>query len=102
MKFAVITTGSKQYVVREGDTIVVEKLDGEPGSTVSLTALATFEHDGKLDIGQPELSKGVPATIVETAKDDKVTVIKYKNKTRYRRKVGHRQTLTTLKIGSIA
>jgi large subunit ribosomal protein L21 len=102
MKFAVIATGGKQYLVQPEQQITVEKLVGEAGEAVSLTALAVFDAEGALEVGTPELKKGIPATIVKTAKDEKVIVVKYKNKTRYRRKIGHRQTLTTIKIGQIA
>lgn len=102
MKFAVIASGGKQYLVQPEQQITVEKLDGEAGATLALTTLAIFDTEGTLEVGAPELNKLIPATIVKTAKDKKVTVIKYKNKTRYRRKIGHRQILTTIKIGQIA
>lgn len=102
MKKAVIISGGKQYVVAEGDIITVEKIDAEPNAEVALPALAMFDESGKTEIGTPHLTKKVPATVLEIVKDEKIPVIKFKNKIRYKRNVGHRQQVAKLKIGAIA
>jgi len=100
-KIAVVKTGGKQYKVKVGETIKVEKLEVENGQKVALDTLMIAD-EGKLEIGQPTLGEKVEAEVLETAKGDKVTVVKYKNKTRYKKTVGHRQKFTALKILSIA
>lgn len=103
MKHAIIKTGGKQYLVKEKDIITVEKLPGEAGESVAFDTLATFTEGGKTtNIGTPILGQGVKGEIVSTEKGDKVSVIKFKNKTRYRRNVGHRQIETKVKIVAIA
>jgi len=102
-KIAVIKTGGKQYKVKEGDVIKVEKLTGEKGAKVKLeTLLIADSKEGAIEeLGAPTLGEKVIGEIIETEKDKKITVIKYKAKTRYRRKKGHRQTYTKLKIEKI-
>jgi large subunit ribosomal protein L21 len=100
-KIAVIKTGGKQYKVKVGETVKVEKLEAEDGSTVKLDTLLTSDGD-KLELGQPFLENKVEAEVLETAKGKKVTVVKYKSKTRYKKTVGHRQQYTALKISKIA
>jgi len=103
MKIAVISTGSKQYKVKEGQNIKVEKLDAEIGSQVKLDTLLIAESDGSsVDFGKPSLGDKVSAEIVEHGKADKVSVVKFKNKTHYKKNVGHRQLFTKLKITAIA
>lgn len=100
--FAVIKTGGKQYVVKEGDVLKVEKLEAEEGGSISLEALLVGEADGsKLEIGAPLLSQAISAKVVEHGRADKIEVVKYKAKSRYRRRVGHRQPFTKIKIGKI-
>lgn len=96
-KIAVIKTGGKQYKVKVGDTIKVEKLEVENGQKVKLDTLLIVDGD-KLELGQPSLGEKVEAEVLETAKGKKVTVVKYKNKTRYKKTVGHRQKFTALKV----
>ncbi|MFA6194744.1 MAG: 50S ribosomal protein L21 [Patescibacteria group bacterium] len=100
-KIAVIKTGGKQYKVKEGDTIKVEKLDAENGQKVKLDTLLIIDGE-KLELGQPSLGEKVEAEVLETAKGKKVTVVKYKNKTRYKKTVGHRQQFTALKVLKIS
>lgn len=100
-KIAVIKTGGKQYKVKEGDVIKVEKLEAANGQKVKLDTLLIALGD-KLELGQPSLGEKVEAEVLETAKGKKVTVVKYKNKTRYKKTVGHRQQFTALKILKIA
>ena len=96
--FAIVRTGGKQYRVAPGDKIVVEKLAGEAGDSVDLTdvLLAGEGSDLKSTAGLV-----VAAEIVAQAKADKVTVFKKRRRHNYRRKAGHRQQLTILKIVSI-
>jgi len=100
-KIAVIKTGGKQYKVKEGETIKVEKLEAEKGAKVKLDTLLVAD-DSQFDLGAPSLGERVEAEVIDTAKGKKVTVVKYKNKTRYKRTVGHRQIATSLKILKIA
>jgi len=100
-KIAVIKTGGKQYKVAVGDQIKVEKLEAEKGTKVKLDTLL-IANGADLELGQPSLGEKVEAEVIDTAKGDKVTVVKYKNKTRYKRTVGHRQIKTTLKVVAIA
>ena len=100
-KIAVIKTGGKQYKVEEGQTLRVEKLAVEPGSKLELDTLLIAEGE-KVQIGQPLLTSKVKAEVVANGKADKVTVVKYKSKTRYKKTVGHRQQFTALKITQIA
>ena len=100
-KIAVIKTGGKQYKVAVGDTVKVEKLEAEKGKKLKLDTLLIAEG-ANLELGQPSLGGKVEAEVLETAKGKKVTVVKYKNKTRYKKTVGHRQKFTALKILSIA
>lgn len=101
--FAVIKTGGKQYVVKEGDVLKVEKLEAEQGKAVSFEVLLMGEADGSVvEIGMPVLSSQVSAEVVEHGRGAKIEVVKYKAKSRYRRRVGHRQPFTKVKIGKIS
>jgi large subunit ribosomal protein L21 len=96
--FAVVRTGGKQYRVSAGDKIAVEKIAGEAGDTVSLSDVL-FASDG----GEVKAVAGlaVSAEIVGQAKTDKIVVFKKKRRHNYRRKAGHRQQVTLLKITAI-
>ncbi|TAK03609.1 50S ribosomal protein L21 [Patescibacteria group bacterium] len=100
---AVVKTGGKQYVVREGEELVAEWLEENPvGSTLELTTLLVSDEDGKnAKVGKPMAGK-VTATVLEHGRGEKVLVVKYKPKSRYRRHVGHRQPFTKLKIEKIS
>ncbi|MFA5886664.1 MAG: 50S ribosomal protein L21 [Patescibacteria group bacterium] len=100
-KIAVIKTGGKQYKVQEGETIKVEKLDAESGSKLKFDTLLIADG-AKLELGRPSLGEKVEGELLKTAKDPKVTVVKYKNKTRYKKTVGHRQLKSAIKILKIA
>ncbi len=100
-KIAVIKTGGKQYKVKEGDKIKVEKLNEEDSNKIKLETLLISDGENT-EIGTPSLGEKVEAEVITTAKGKKVTVVKYKNKTRYKRTIGHRQIKTELKIVSIA
>lgn len=103
MTIAVIKTGGKQYVVSKGDKLKVEKLVGEPGDKLEIKdVLLTSDAKGtKLEIGKPILSTIVEATVLRQAKAKKVKVVKYKNKTRYKKVFGHRQAFTELEITKV-
>jgi large subunit ribosomal protein L21 len=101
---AVIKTGGKQYIVREGDTLNVELLPSEAGKAVTFEAMLVGDEDGKdVKIGTPMVSGAkVSAMVVEHGRAEKVSVVKYKPKVRYRRNVGHRQPFTKIKIEKIS
>ncbi|OGY41896.1 MAG: 50S ribosomal protein L21 [Candidatus Buchananbacteria bacterium RBG_13_36_9] len=104
-KLAIIKTGGKQYKVKEGDKIDIEKLEGKEGKKVEFkeVLLVADENGKEVEIGTPVVKgKKVSGAIVNQFRDDKITVIKYKAKSRYRRKKGHRQHKTLVKIESIA
>lgn len=100
-KIAVIKTGGKQYKVAEGDVLKIERLENQAGDKVMFETLLIADGEN-VTIGAPFLGERVQAEVVSEAKQDKVSVIKFKSKVRYRRNVGHRQILTTVKITSIA
>ena len=96
--FAVVRTGGKQYRVAPGDKIVVEKLDGEAGQRIDITDILLAGEGSELKSVE---GLTVAAEIVAQAKSDKVTVFKKRRRHNYRRKQGHRQQLTILKIVAI-
>lgn len=102
--FAVITAGGKQHIVREGQVLSVEKIDMEVGSPLSFDALLVASDDGAtVKVGTPTVTDAkVTAVISEHGRAEKISVIKYKPKTRYRRNVGHRQPWTKITIQTIA
>ena len=100
--FAVIKAGGKQYIVREGQELKIEKLAGDAGSKVEFDVLLLAEEEGsKLDLGKPMLTKKVVGEIVSHGKGIKLDIVKYKSKSRYTRRTGHRQLFTKVKIGKI-
>lgn len=99
--YAIIATGAKQYKVSEGDVIRVEKLGVEAGSTYTFEDVLVV-NNGELVVGTPTVAGAtVTASVVGDVKGDKVIVYKYKRKTGYHKKNGHRQTYTEVKIESI-
>lgn len=101
--YAVIATGGKQYRVRVGDTLDVEKLVPGDDGTVDLRAVMLVDDDGGVTATPDALAGAtVKASVVDQHKDRKITVFKYKNKTRYRRKAGHRQSLTRIRVDDIS
>ena len=100
-KIAIIKTGGKQYKVQVGDVLKVEKLDIKDGKTAKLDTLLIADG-ADLEIGHPSLGEKVEAEVLVSGKGKKVTVVKYKNKTRYKKTVGHRQHFTELKVAKIA
>ena len=102
MTYAVIRTGGKQYTVREGTTLKVEKLAGEPGESLDLGEVLMVADGDTVTVGMPTVSGArVVAEIVEHGKGDKIVVLKYKPKIRYRKKTGHRQQYTRLAVKQI-
>ena len=98
--YAIIATGGKQYKVSEGDTIRVEKLSAEAGDTVKFDDVLAIGGD-KLLVGDDVKSASVSATVVENGKGKKVIVYRYKRKSGYHKKNGHRQAYTQVKIDKI-
>ena len=99
--YAIIETGGKQYKVAKDDLVNVEKLDQEVGSKVKLDVLMLVDGE-KVVNGNPYVKNAeVLAEVVEHGKGDKIVVFKYKAKKNVRRKQGHRQPYTTLKIVSV-
>ncbi|MES1151469.1 MAG: 50S ribosomal protein L21 [Dongia sp.] len=100
--YAVIKTGGKQYKVAANDIILVEKLEAEAGATVSLDQVLMIGDGANVTIGQPTVTgASVAAEVLNHAKADKVIIFKKNRRHNYRRKRGHRQQLTALKITNI-
>lgn len=100
--YAVIETGGKQYRVQEGDTVFVEKIDLEEGEKVDLSKVLLISKEDDLVAGKPYVEGAkVEATVLEQGKAKKIIVFKYKAKKDYRKKQGHRQPYTKLKIEKI-
>ena len=117
-KIAVIKTGGKQYKVKKGQNIKVEKLSAKDGAEINpvkssetgakqfnrvkFDTLLTASTDGKeVNIGKPSLGDKVEGKVIEQGRAKKVTVVKYKNKIRYKRTLGHRQSFTQVEITGI-
>ena len=100
--FAIVSIAGKQFKVEEGQEIFVHRLEAEEGSQVTFDDVHLTADGGSVNIGTPTLGLGVTATVIEHLKDDKVIVFKKKRRKGYRRKHGHRQALTRIKIDSIA
>ncbi len=101
--YAIVRTGGHQYRVAPGDTIEVEKLDAQPGTDIELGEVLMVSGDNGVTVGTPTVQGArVLARVLGEAKGEKLIVFKYKPKKRYRRKTGHRQSLTRLSIKEIA
>ena len=98
--YAIIATGGKQYKVAEGDVVFVEKLGVEAGETVTFDQVLAV-NDGALKVGNDVSGATVTATVVKNGKGKKVVVYKYKRKSGYHKKNGHRQQYTQVKIEKI-
>lgn len=100
--YAIIETGGKQYRVSVGDTLSVEKLDHEAGSAVTFDRVLLLGGDGSTRVGTPTVDGAtVEATVEDQYRGEKLVIFKYKPKKRYRRRTGHRQSLTRLAITAI-
>jgi large subunit ribosomal protein L21 len=96
--FSVVAVGGRQYKVAPGDEILVEKLEAEAGSTVKLPVLLVSDDEG-VTVGTPMVAgREVSATVMRQEKGKKLTVFRYTPKKRFRKKTGHRQPYTRLKI----
>ena len=95
---AIIKTGGKQYIVKPGDKLKVEKLDKKEGEAFSFSDVLLVEKSEKVDIGNPLVKAEVQAKVLSHGKGDKVIVFKYKPKKRESRKIGHRQPYTEIEI----
>ncbi len=101
-KIAVIHTGGKQYVVRAGAKLTLEKLDGAAGSEVVFDKVLLKGDDAKVEVGTPYLKDArVTGKIVEQGRDEKKIIFRYHSKTRYRKLKGHRQPHTKVTITSV-
>ena len=100
--YAVLKTGGKQYVVSQGDLITVERIPAQEGETVELEDVLLVADEEGVKLGQPLVDGArVRATVVENGRLRKVIVFKYKRRKRYRRKKGHRQEFSRLRIDEI-
>ena len=100
--YAIIKTGGKQYKVAEGDILNVEKLDAEKGAEVVFDEVLAIVNDGEVTVGKPFINGAkVTATVEEQGKGEKILVFKYRAKVNYRKRMGHRQPYTAVKISGV-
>jgi large subunit ribosomal protein L21 len=100
--YAIVKTGGKQYKVAEGDVITVEKLAVAPGATVSLRPLLVVDGESRTLDAEGLAAASVTAEVVAQTKGPKIKIHKFKNKTGYHKRMGHRQKLTEVKITSVS
>jgi len=98
---AVIKTGGKQYIVKPGDKIKIEKLENKEGEEISFSDVLLVEKNRKVEVRTPKVKAEVKAKVLKQGRGDKVIVFKYKPKKRYSRKIGHRQPFTEIEIMEI-
>lgn len=101
MKYAVIRTGGKQYKVSEGQTLKIEKIETEKNKPIEFNEVLLFVDEAKVKVGKPLVDVKVKASLVDQVKADKIFVFKYKAKTGYHKKIGHRQRLSLVRIDKI-
>lgn len=99
-KIAVIKTGGKQYKVSQDQVLKIEKINAADGAGLKFQTLMVAD-DAKVELGKPVLGELVEGKVMEQGRKDKISVIKFKNKTRYKRNVGHRQPFTKVKITKV-
>ena len=100
--YAVVRTGGKQVRVSPGESVRVEKLAGEVGDSIGLADVLLLSNDGDLKVGEPTLAGAkVTGTITAQGRGPKITVFKLKRRKHYRRKRGHRQAYTEIRVESI-
>ena len=99
--YAIIETGGKQYRVQEGDVLNIEKLNVEAGETVTFDKVLVLGEGKDIKVGAPYTGDVVTGSVVENGKGQKVIIFKYKAKKDYRKKQGHRQPYTMVKIESL-
>ena len=100
--YAIIKTGGKQYKVAEGDEVIVEKLEVAEGDSVTFDEVLAIVDGENVKIGQPKVEGAkVSGKVVKNGKGPKIRIFKFKHKTNYRRRQGHRQPFTKVKIEKI-
>ena len=99
--YAIVKTGGKQYKVAVGDVVEVEKVVGEPGAAVALPALLVVDGTDVTSEATALAAFTVAGEVVAHTKGPKINILKYKNKTGYRKRIGHRQKLTQVRVTSI-
>lgn len=99
--YAIVRAGGRQEKVAVGDVLIVDRLDAEPGATVDLPALLIVDGETVTSEASALSKAKVTVEVVAPAKGPKITVLRYKNKTGYRRRQGHRQKLTQVKVTAI-
>ena len=102
MVYAIVKTGGKQYKVAVGDVVEVEKLDAAPGAEVALPVLLLVDGETVTHESEKLAKASVTAEVVAQTKGPKISIHKYKNKTGYHKRMGHRQKLTQIKVTDIA
>jgi large subunit ribosomal protein L21 len=100
--YAIVKTGGKQYKVAEGDVIEVEKLDAQPGAEVALSAILLIDGEQVTHDADKLAKATITAEVLAQTKGPKIRIHKFKNKTGYHKRMGHRQRLTQLRITSVA
>jgi len=101
--YAVIKTGGKQYRVEQGDTLALERLDGDTGAQLTFDEVLLVGNDDATTIGRPLVQgASVKATIIEQGRAKKIIVFKFRRRKNYKRKKGHRQYFTRVRIDAIA
>lgn len=100
--FAIVTIAGQQFKVEEGQELFVHQLDASEGDKITLDQVHLIDKDGAVTIGQPNVKGSVNATVLGHQKGDKVIVFKKKRRKGYKKKNGHRQSFTKIKIDSIA
>jgi large subunit ribosomal protein L21 len=100
--YAIVKTGGKQYRVAEGDVIEIEKLDAKPGAEVALPAILLVDGEAITTDASKLAEVAVTAEVLAQTKGPKIRIHKYKNKTGYHKRMGHRQKLTQVKVTGIS
>jgi len=101
VKYAVFSSGSKQYLVSEGDEVLIEKINTEKGKPVEFDRVILTVQDEKVVVGKPYLKAKIKANVTEETKSKKIRVFKYKAKSRYRKKIGFRPSYSRIVIEKI-
>lgn len=100
--YAIVETGGKQYRVKEGDVLFIEKIEGEAADTVEFDSVLAVSNDGDLNLGKPFVEGAkVKAEVLEQGKDKKIIVFKFRAKNNFRKKQGHRQPYTKIQVKEI-
>jgi large subunit ribosomal protein L21 len=99
--YAIFQTGGKQYQAIEGQTIAIEKIDQEAGSSLTFDQVLMKKSGDEVEIGQPYIESPIKASIVKQTRGPKLIAFKFKRRKKYRRKIGHRQPVTVVRIDEI-